>query len=164
MSISDKFKNWEVPTPKPEGNNFGRTGISRSITIWTEELANKNSTLSTHSKKVEDPNRMKSILSSRAWEVATAPVKNTAMQIFMMWMMGVNGGIFSILIVVYALISALDQVLKIHTAFSGFKEVDCSVQKFVYLVLGLGVFGWIAKRAGDMGLLPIASADWISYL
>ena len=108
--------------------------------------------------------KTKSIMSSRAWDVATNPVKAMFMNIFMLWMMGSGAGIFSILIISYALMQAVDILFNVNKAFSSFHAVDVTLQKLIYGLLSLGILYYLGGRAGAMGLLPIASGDWVSLI
>ena len=83
----------------------------------------------------------------------------------MMWMMGTNGGLFSILLMVFALSSSLEQVMSLNKAFASFEGIEgLWQQKLVYFVLSMCVFGWVGKKGGEMGLLPIATGDWLDML
>ena len=79
----------------------------------------------------------------------------------MLWMMGSGAGIFSLLFVVYALTQSLSTLLSLHKAFLPYVAVNTQLQKTVYLLLSLGVFLYLAEKAGSMGLLPLTPADWV---
>ena len=110
-------------------------------------------------KALDDSTR--SILQSRAWDVATAPVKSMFMNLFMMWMMGTGAGIFSLLFVVYALSTCLSTLVSVNKAFKPYEQIQPLLQKTVYVCLSLGVLYYLADKAGTMGLLPVTPADWI---
>jgi hypothetical protein len=88
------------------------------------------------------------------------------MNLFMLWLMGSGAGIFSILLVGYAVISAVEMLFRLNSSFDQFKGVRSSLlpQKLIYLLLNLAILGYLGNKAGHMGLLPIASGDWISIL
>lgn len=111
--------------------------------------------------KLDD--RTVAILESRAWDTATLPVKSMGMNLFMLWLMGSGAGIFTILLVAYAVIQAVEMLFRINSAFDAFRGADTlMLQKTVYLVLNLAILVYLANKAGGMGLLPLSSGDWIS--
>ena len=54
-------------------------------------------------------------------------------------------------------------LFRVNSAFDAFKGADTLIQqKAVYLILNLAILGYLANKAGGMGLLPLSSGDWIS--
>lgn len=78
-------------------------------------------------------------------------------------MMGSGSGIFSILMVGYAVMQAFTTLLRVNEAFRMFDgKINVIGQKLVYITLSLAVVGYLANHAANMGLFPINSGDWVS--
>ena len=60
------------------------------------------------------PSNDKAILEKRSWDVAMSPGKSIFMNLFMIWMMGSGSGIFSILMVGYAVLQAFTTFLRVN--------------------------------------------------
>jgi hypothetical protein len=56
----------------------------------------------------------KQILEKRSWDMALAPGKSIFMNIFMLWMMGSGSGIFSILMVGYAVMQSFNSLIRVN--------------------------------------------------
>ena len=127
----------------------------------------------------------------RAMEIAYGPGKNIFMQGFMMWMSGSQINIWSMMITGMALINPIKAIADTNRTFARLDDgkVDLTMPKLVFIVLnivrprpragsqsciaphprslplvaqaGVGVALW---KCGKMGLLPLTSADWVSYL
>ena len=83
---------------------------------------------------------------------------------FMLWMSGSSIQIFSIMATGMALINPLKGIGSIEQSFSRFDGVDLKIPKLIYIALqGLSIAVALYK-CSTMGLLPVTSADWTSYL
>jgi len=56
----------------------------------------------------------KDILEKRSWDVALSPGKSIFMNLFMIWMMGSGSGIFSILMVGYAVLQSFTTLIRVN--------------------------------------------------
>ncbi len=77
------------------------------------------------------PSNDKAILEKRSWDVAMSPGKSIFMNLFMIWMMGSGSGIFSILMVGYAVLQAFTTLLRVNegTRMSmSLCSISCSFQ------------------------------------
>ena len=142
---SDLFRTFD-PVPRKEDNPL--PVVSDARTPETKKSA-----------PLDD--RTRAILQSRAWDVATSPVKSVMMNLFMLWMMGTGAGIFSLLFVVYALTQSVSTLFRVHKVFQPYDQIQPLAQKTIYVVLSLGVLYYLGDKAGSMGLLPITPADWL---
>mmetsp|Transcript_4771 Transcript_4771/g.5517 ORF Transcript_4771/g.5517 Transcript_4771/m.5517 type:complete len:165 (-) Transcript_4771:1022-1516(-) len=99
--------------------------------------------------------------------VARAPGKQLLMTGFMLWMSGSSMNIFSIMMTGMALWNPIKTLFSMHQTFERFADLPTQLvmqAKFTFLVLnGVGLAMGIYKL-GNMGLLPLYSADWISML
>lgn len=107
-------------------------------------------------------------LTTKSWEIASAPGKQFAMTAFMMWMMGSGVHIMNIMFTFYQLFGPLQGLFKVNQVFKQIEELakelnaDLLLQKLVYIALQLGVLLYILNRFGNMGLLPTSAGDWVS--
>jgi len=161
MASSPLISAWTPPKAVREGDEYPL------FKIWAAEaLANPGASLTAGTAKaVTLDDRTVGILESRAWEMATMPVKSMGMNLFMLWLMGTGAGIFTILLVAYAVIQAVEMLFRVDAVFLQFKGADTLIlQKTVYLSLNLMILIYLGNKAGHMGLLPLASGDWIGLL
>jgi len=106
-------------------------------------------------------------LTTKSWEIASAPGKQFAMTAFMMWMMGSGVHIMNIMFTFYQLFGPLQGLFKVNQVFKQIEELakelnaDLLLQKLVYIALQLGVLLYILNRFGNMGLLPTSAGDWV---
>lgn len=78
-------------------------------------------------------------------------------------MMGSGSGIFSILMVGYAVMQAFSTLLRVNDAFRMFEgKISLLLQKFVYIVVSVTVLSYLGNHAANMGLFPINSGDWVA--
>ncbi|KAF4657218.1 ER membrane protein complex subunit 4 [Perkinsus chesapeaki] len=108
--------------------------------------------------------QQKAILEKRAWETAISPAKSIFMNLFMLWMSGSGPGLFSILIVGYATMNTVKSLAKCNQAFEQFAAVNVLLQKLAYIGINLAILAYLANHAANMGILPIASGDWIQFI
>mmetsp|Transcript_12414 Transcript_12414/g.18299 ORF Transcript_12414/g.18299 Transcript_12414/m.18299 type:complete len:179 (-) Transcript_12414:4-540(-) len=131
-------------------------GFSRSTQVDQEEVAPTG----------QDAAKKKELMQKRAMEMAMAPGKNLAMQAFMMWMSGAHINIFSILMTGMALFNPAKAILSVNQTFAKLDDgkVDLLIPKIVFILVNLAGIGTGVYKCGTMGLLPVTSADWTSYL
>ena len=165
MATSVLFSQWTLPKVVRDGEE------SALFKVWASEaLAGQPGAtlpLATPVKGKSAPldDRTVAILESRAWDTATVPVKSMGMNLFMLWLMGSGAGIFTILLVAYAVIQAVEMLFRLNSAFEQYRGADSLImQKSVYAVLNLALIAYLGNKAGSMGLLPIASGDWVSLI
>ncbi|CAD7973191.1 unnamed protein product [Amoebophrya sp. A25] len=108
----------------------------------------------------------KSFLDRKAWEAVMQPIQGVFMNMFMLWMMGSNPGIFGILMLSYSISGAIAQLKNVNNVFLPFSNqgVDCSFQKIAYVAVCVFVLGYLTYSASGMGLLPTQTGDWISKI
>lgn len=103
---------------------------------------------------------------AKAWETATAPLKNILMIAFMLWMAGSTVQIFSIGILVSALWQPISGIRAISSAFEAFKDprVDTLTPKLVFFLVNMAGLGIGLAKLNSLGLLPTHASDWVSSL
>ena len=161
MATSVLLSSWILPKPSREGPE------SVLFKLWAAEALKPAQPLPVTAAVVAQSNvlddRTIAIIESRAWETATTPVKSMGMNLFMLYMMGSGAGIFTILLVAYAIIQAVDLISKTSSAFDQFHGANSLIlQKIVYFSLSVAILAYLGNKAGHMGLVPWASGDWIS--
>ncbi len=86
---------------------------------------------------------------------------------FMLWMSGTSIQIFSIMMTGMALINPLKAIGTMNQTFKPFEKeegINLYIPKLIYLSLQLLAFGVAVYKCSTMGLLPLTSSDWVSYL
>lgn len=103
----------------------------------------------------------------KAWNIAHLPLKTMGMTFLMLYMSGNNAGIFSILIVSYALVNAVKILIQ---ANKNFLEIERAakksfiIQKTVYCIYSLFGIAFILFKLGTMGLIPVNRGDFFSEI
>ena len=85
----------------------------------------------------------------------------------MLWMSGSSIQIFSIMMTGMALINPLKAIFGVNEFFSVLAKeegVDIHLPKLIYLSLQLLSLGLALYKCSTMGLLPLTSADWTSFI
>ena len=99
--------------------------------------------------------------------MAYSPGKNLLTTAFMLWMSGSSIQIFSIMMTGMALINPLKAIVGINEFFAPLAKeegVDIHLPKLIYLSLQVLAVGLALYKCSTMGLLPVTSADWTSYI
>lgn len=110
-------------------------------------------------------------VNARLNDIRMQPMKQLPMTIFMMWMVGNDVSIFSIMFVGMAVINPLQSAFAVNSAFSDFEEdansdrvIRASVNqsKWIYIGCSIAAFCVAMVKLTWMGLLPVNSMDWMS--
>ena len=99
--------------------------------------------------------------------IAYGPGKALLTTGFMLWMSGSSVQIFSIMMTGMALINPLKALVAINDTFRGFEKeegVDLKIPKLIFIALQILSLAVAVYKCSTMGLLPLTSADWVSYL
>ena len=99
--------------------------------------------------------------------MAYAPGKNLLTTAFMLWMSGSSIQIFSIMMTGMALINPIKALFTINEPFKPFEKeegIDLKMPKLIFASLQILALGVALYKCSTMGLLPLTSADWVSYL
>ena len=165
MASSLLFNQWNFPKLIRDGEESVLFKIWASEALSTQPGATLPLAPAVKAKSGPLDDRTVAILESRAWDTATVPVKSMGMNLFMLWLMGSGAGIFTILLVAYAVIQAVEMLFRLNSAFEQYRGADSLImQKSVYAILSLAIIAYLGNKAGSMGLLPIASGDWVSLI
>ena len=115
-------------------------------------------------------------LETKAWEIATTPLKSGGINYFMMWMGGSSQpGIFQILMMGYCLMGQLGLLRKVSQTFKpveflavnrqcSFLESPFKLQRVVYLMLCLGGLCYVGFTASKQGVLPFKTSDYMHLI
>ncbi|OII73002.1 uncharacterized protein cubi_02233 [Cryptosporidium ubiquitum] len=101
----------------------------------------------------------------KAWNIAHLPLKTMGMTFLMLYMSGNNAGIFSILIVSYALVNAVKILIQANKNFLEIERAarkSFAIQKTVYCIYSLLGIAFILFKLGTMGLIPVNRGDFFS--
>ena len=104
---------------------------------------------------------------SRAFQAAISPGKSVFMYMFVFWMMGSNLNIFTIFFFFNAFMTPIKSILNIETTFNSLKNEhfsDFLFYKLIYLVINLGVLGFVLYKLYGIGLVPLNPSDYLDIL
>eukprot|EP00898_Chlorokybus_atmophyticus_P006612 jgi/Chlat1/6952/Chrsp52S06642 len=129
--------------------------------VWRPGKLAQDAESSTSTKRKDAEVTMKQ---KKAWEAATAPMKQILMMGFMMWMAGSTVHIFSIMITATAIWQPLQAIRGAPALFKRFKDpkVDTFSCQAVYILCNLAACGIGLFKLNTLGLLPTSASDWIS--
>ncbi|KAM9966190.1 hypothetical protein ACTFIR_006384 [Dictyostelium discoideum] len=102
----------------------------------------------------------------KGWELAKSPAKNIFMTGFFLWMIGNGINIFTMPVIIYAVINPVKAIFQTNTMFSRFNDCkgDIIQMKLTFVVIQLVLLSVTLYKCSSMGLLPITPSDWISSL
>lgn len=104
-------------------------------------------------------------------DIRLQPLKQLPMTFFMMWMVGNDVSIFSIMFVGMAVINPLQSILSAGKNFADFEEdaeADAQIRttvnqsKWIYIACCLAAFLVALVKLNWMGLLPVSAMDWMA--
>ena len=104
---------------------------------------------------------------SRAWKASISPGTSVVMYMFVFWMMGSNLNIFTIFFFFNALMTPIKSLLNLGTTFNALKNEhysDFLFYKFIYVVINLGVLGFVLYKLYGIGLVPLNPSDYVEIL
>ncbi|KAJ1424391.1 hypothetical protein B484DRAFT_451534 [Ochromonadaceae sp. CCMP2298] len=137
----------DVPGPISLDSNFNLEVDEASMTMSTEmQLAAKSRQLSA---------------------LSYSPGKSLLTTAFMLYMSGTSIQIFSIMMTGMALVNPLKAIATVGETFKPFEKeegLSLYIPKLTFLALQVLSLGVAVYKCSTMGLLPLTSADWISYL
>lgn len=99
--------------------------------------------------------------------IAYSPGKSLLTTAFMLWMSGSSVQIFSIMMTGMALLNPLKAMASVNDTFKAFDKeegMDLRLPKMIFISLQILALGVGIYKCSTMGLLPLTSADWVSYL
>jgi hypothetical protein len=99
--------------------------------------------------------------------IAYGPGKQLLSTGFMLWMSGSSIQIFSIMMTGMALMTPINGILNLNGPFQPFSReegIDLKLPKLIYLSLHILGLAMALYKTHTMGLLPVTSADWTSYI
>ena len=102
-----------------------------------------------------------------AMAIAMGPGKSLLSTGFMLWMSGSSIQIFSIMMTGMALINPIKAIFSLNTTFRNFDKeegLDLTKPKLIFVAMQVLSFAVAVYKLSTMGLLPLTSADWVSYL
>jgi hypothetical protein len=104
------------------------------------------------------------ILHDRAMEAAKSPVSGFAMTAFMMYMMGNQINIMTMMFLFYQVMAPFNAILNIDKAFSQFEPDGRKkhVPRTIFILGQCAIFGFLLYKLKGMGLLPTESSDWLA--
>jgi hypothetical protein len=104
------------------------------------------------------------ILHDRAMEAAKSPVSGFAMTAFMMYMMGNQINIMTMMFLFYQVMAPFNAILNIDKTFSQFEPDGHKkhLPRTIFILGQCGIFGFLLYKLKGMGLLPTESSDWLA--
>ncbi len=104
------------------------------------------------------------ILHDRAMEAAKSPVSGFAMTAFMMYMMGNQINIMTMMFLFYQVMAPFNAILNIDKTFSQFEPdgLKKHLPRTIFILGQCAIFGFLLYKLKGMGLLPTESSDWLA--
>ncbi|KAH7649646.1 hypothetical protein FG379_000906 [Cryptosporidium bovis] len=106
-------------------------------------------------------------INKKAWNNSLFPLKSMSMTFFMLYMNGNRAGIFSILIIGYALINSVKTLLSINEHFNELENISGKtfiIQRSLYFLYSIFGVIFVAYKLGNMGLIPVSRGDYIHQI
>ncbi|KYQ89549.1 DUF1077 family protein [Tieghemostelium lacteum] len=101
----------------------------------------------------------------KGWELAKSPAKSIFMTGFFLWMVGNGINIFTMPIIIYAVINPIKAIFQTNKMFLRFDDLnEVLMMKLTYIAIQLVLLGITLYKCSSMGLLPITPSDWIYSL
>ena len=93
-------------------------------------------------------------------------MKNMAMTVFMLWMVGNTLSMWTIMMIMAFCTGPINALLNLNKAFEMFedKKINLFMPKLTYFVLNLALFGGVLYKFASMGILPVQPSDWNSLI
>ncbi len=97
-------------------------------------------------------------------EAAKSPVSGFAMTAFMMYMMGNQINIMTMMFLFYQVMAPFNAILNIDKTFSQFEPdgVKKHLPRTLFILGQCAIFGFLLYKLKGMGLLPTESSDWLA--
>jgi hypothetical protein len=99
--------------------------------------------------------------------MAWSPGKGLLTTAFMLYMSGTSIQLFSIMTTGMALVNPIKAMAGTQEMFKEFKGedgVDARIPKLIFVGIQLVALGVAIYQCSRMGLLPVTSADWTSFI
>ena len=103
------------------------------------------------------------LLVKRSWDIALDPLKKLPMQAFMVWMVGSQLNLFSIMMVAMMVWQPIQAVFGIKKQLERIRGAQCALQRLVFLLGTLLSLCLALYKFHSMGLLPTHPSDWLAY-
>lgn len=105
------------------------------------------------------------LVAKKCWDIALAPLKQLPMNLFLMYMAGNTISIFPIMMVGMMVWRPIQALMSLKTTFKMLEgSPQAYIQMFVFFVSNLLGIALALYKCSSMGLLPIYSSDWLSFL
>ncbi|KAJ8042526.1 ER membrane protein complex subunit 4 [Holothuria leucospilota] len=105
------------------------------------------------------------LVTKKCWDIALAPLKQLPMNLFLMYMAGNTISIFPIMMVGMMVWRPIQALMSLKATFRLLEGSPQSyIQMFVFFVSNLLGISLALYKCSSMGLLPIYSSDWLSFL
>ncbi|EDV29626.1 ER membrane protein complex subunit 4 [Trichoplax sp. H2] len=144
---------------------------------WSLDFSNRNdpswrppdvaSPIGYLDKTITDPDSRVSdaaLVAKKAWDVATSPLKQLPMNLFIMWMSGDSISIFPVMMVGMMLFRPIKAILSINSITENFEGSQVVAQMMVYVLSNILSLALALYKCSSMGLLPTTDSDWLAFM
>lgn len=140
------------------------------LTFSSQAMASAVANVNASAKPMTDKEITRHRVMARLSEIRTQPLKQLPMTVFMMWMVGNEVSIFSIMFVGMAVVNPLQSILSAGKLFADFEEdskADRQIRsavnqaRWIYIGCCLVAFLVALVKLNWMELLPVSSMDWM---
>ena len=155
---------WRFDLAHKGSSSSSKASLPRPIGYESHYVPDESSLASTTVSSAQE----KSQREQEAYKLAMSPGGGLLSTAFMLWMSGSTLQIFSIMMISMAFINPIRAIGGIESTFSKFETGQANVNlrfpKLIFLGFQLLSLGLALYKASTLGLLPLTSADWLSYI
>lgn len=121
---------------------------------------------------VSDKEKRRMRIQRRINDIQFGPVKSLPMTLFMLWMVGNEISLFSIMFVGMAITNPISALMNTGGTFEQFAEVvredptlssSITQGKLIYAACCLAAFVVGLMKLAWMGLMPVSASDWMDH-
>ncbi|GET90763.1 hypothetical protein, conserved [Leishmania tarentolae] len=140
------------------------------LTFGFQAMASAVPNANASAKQMTDKEITRHRVMARLNDIRTQPLKQLPMTVFMMWMVGNEVSIFSIMFVGMAVVNPLQSILGAGKLFADFEEdtkadrqIRSAVNQARWIYMGCCLIAFLVAlvKLNWMELLPVSSMDWM---
>lgn len=155
---------WRFDLSHKGASSSSRVSLPKPVGYESLHLVDESSLASTAVSASQE----KAQKEQEAYRLAMSPGGGLLSTAFMLWMSGSTLQIFSIMMISMAFLNPIRAIGGIESTFSRFEagevKLNLRLPKLIFLGFQLLSLCLALYKASTLGLLPLTSADWVSYI
>ncbi|XP_071821332.1 ER membrane protein complex subunit 4-like [Apostichopus japonicus] len=153
--MKNKRHKWAIDLTRSKQDRGERSDLTAPIGYSCDRMASEAVSRETDSN----------LVAKKCWDIALGPLKQLPMNLFLMYMAGSTISIFPIMMVGMMVWRPIQALMSLKTTFKLLEgSPQAYIQMFVFFVSNLLGIALALYKCSSMGLLPIYSSDWLSFL